>query len=129
MQKMGIGGYSVQHYMNKCCNAIFLVTLITASGCIKVEIKELPGKYVFNQGNTRDTLLVLSNGRYQHTAYINNKRQSNVGNWKFNGVEMKFHNFTFFNGGNGLWISRVFKEKDRIMFNYADEEVFYSKLK
>lgn len=84
---------------------------------------------MFNQSDTKDTLVVLTDHTYKHTAYINNERQLNSGTWKFNGREIDFQNFTFFNGGNGIWISRVIKDDDIIKLNYADEEVFYLKLK
>jgi hypothetical protein len=115
--------------MNRFLISISLISLIFFLSCSKIDPHELPGSYVLNQPYTRDTLTISTNGRYVHTAYRNNKRLFNTGTLKFNGVEIAFHNFTFFDGGNGLWLSRVIKDGNEIKLNYADEEVFYLKLK
>jgi hypothetical protein len=115
--------------MNRFLISISLIFLTFLLSCTKIDQHELPGSYVFNQTNTRDTIIISTNGTYVHTAYRNNERQLNTGNWKFNGVEIAFHNFTFFYGGTGVWFSRVIQEGDNIKLNYADEEVFYLKLK
>ena len=109
-------------------SSISLTVLIVLLSCNKFNPHNLIGTYVFNQPNDRDTLIVSANHNYIHTAYRNNKKIINTGKWKFNGVEISFHNFTFFNGGNGIWMSRVIQDGDYIKLNYSDEEVFYFKL-
>ncbi len=99
--------------MTKRCNATLLTLLIILSGCIRVDIKELPGTYVFNQENLRDTLIGLKNGRYNHIRCINNKKYINADIWKYNGRQIDFQYFTFFDGGNGIWVSRVIETETR----------------
>jgi hypothetical protein len=114
--------------MSRLYLVISFISLIVLLSCNKFNPHNLIGTYVFNQPNDRDTLIVYANHNYIHTAYRNNKKIINTGKWKFNGVEISFHDFTFFNGGNGIWMSRVIQDGDYIKLNYADEEVFYFKL-
>ncbi len=115
--------------MNRYRIFISLISINFLLSCSKIDSRELPGTYVFNQSDTGDTLIVLTDNTYKHTAYINNERQLNSGTWKFNGREIDFQNFTFFNGGNGVWSSRVIKDDDIIKLNYAEEQVYYLKVK
>jgi hypothetical protein len=108
-----------------------LIAPLTLLGCItSVKENSLLGKYHFNN-YTQDLLLLDKNHNYTH-RYVNSRGKifEVHGEWEYNGKEVLFHDFNFFNdlgasGGSGLWISRVSQAGEEIKLNYSDDDNTY----
>ncbi|WP_374951659.1 hypothetical protein [Mucilaginibacter sp.] len=105
-------------------SAILLSIFLYA--CKSVENKMLPGTYAFRGENWPDTIKIFNNNTYEHFSYQDGKRLVNKGKWTFNTRQVTFKNFTFFNGGDGLWISTVeLSAENKVKLIYASDSDMY----
>jgi hypothetical protein len=108
-----------------------LIPVIALFGCFSnVDERLLMGKYHFNTYKS-DVIDVHKDHTYEH-KYVNTKGKvfECHGKWRYNGKEISFHDFNFFNdlgttGGDGVWISEVTEDNGTIKLNYSDDDDTY----
>jgi hypothetical protein len=116
---------------------IYLIPIsILFLGCSnKMDEKLLAGKYAINQKQS-DYIILDKNHSYVH-KYISfsGKIYECNGHWRYNGQEIAFDDFVFFNdtgpsAGEGTWFSKVEKRDNSICLIYSSEnDVYYKKQK
>jgi hypothetical protein len=111
-----------------------LISIVISFGCFSnIDERLLLGKYQFNN-NKADVIDLYKDHTYDH-RYINSRGKvfENRGKWRYNGKEILFHNFNFFNdlgpaGGSGVWISRIIEDDRKIHLVYSsDDDTYYVK--
>nr|WP_068886960.1 hypothetical protein [Pedobacter panaciterrae] len=109
---------------------IFISAIMLAGCSNKIDERVLSGKYHFNTYKL-DVLNLYRDHTYQH-QYVNTKGQvfECKGKWRYNGKEILFHDFNFFNdlgpvGGAGVWISRIVEEDEKIHLIYSSDDNTY----
>lgn len=111
-----------------------IISAVILFGCFSnVDEHLLIGKYHFNTDDA-DIINLYQDHTYDH-RYVNTKGNAFEchGKWRYNGKEILFHDFNFFNdlgpaGGAGVWISRISEDNGKIHLVYSsDDNTYYIK--
>lgn len=76
------------------------MTLLVCASChiskpVTIEAKDVPGTYVFDGHESRDELVLKPDGTFARTAVYRGVRQTQSGQWSFDGVFSGFAYVTF----------------------------------
>ncbi|XHR97248.1 hypothetical protein ACFJIV_11690 [Mucilaginibacter sp. UC70_90] len=115
---------------------IYFIVLLTAFvySCTKrTKEDQLIGKYCSNR-NITDSIIVFNDHTYIHKYNSKDgKKFSCNGRWRYNGWDLDFHGFVFFNEqgpqtGAGLWSASVKQTEGKISLIYSsDNNIYYMK--
>jgi hypothetical protein len=108
-----------------------LIPVVTLFGCFSnIDENLLIGKYHFNTFKL-DIISLHKDHTYDH-KYVNTKGKvfECHGKWEYNGNEILFHDFNFFNDlgpstGSGVWISRITQNDGKINLIYSSDSDSY----
>ncbi len=107
----------------------------------KVNIEQLPGKYVFNETGLTDSIYIMEDLKYEHVCYIGNDIFRQIGKWEFDerARVIAFKGYVFYNEESkyidydeigypsSSWTPRVKKVGNEIRLYYASELNLYYK--
>jgi len=104
---------------------IGLLTFLLNACKKHLNANDLPGLYISNFEDFRDTIVLNPNHTYLHKskAKITFDSQKNI--WNFDGGKITLENFDSPSGPPGVWIAEVVFVKDEIRIVYAEEEGYY----
>ncbi len=105
---------------------ILILTILLVSCSNKLDESLLIGKYRFNTDRS-DIIDISKDHTYIH-RYVNTEGKTFEchGKWRYNGKEILFHNFNFFNDeGSGIWISELYEKNGKIQLIYSDDDNTY----
>jgi hypothetical protein len=109
------------------------VIILLLGACSHIKKDNVPGRYVWNDGRTADTLEIRVDGTYEYWTFLPGQKIANSGAWKFdstrNEIEFERENFPFLNDHiqEGSWVPEMRLKNNEIRLLYPSTGENYLK--